>query len=426
MDQHRLFLIALVFFATFAPPAKTVTLPKSNNGKDANVTPVTGESLLTHLNRSLGDTSMGETWRLGPSPSTRGDSQQAVLPTLSQPTAETVTLRGSDLYRLNCQACHGQSGLGAPPEINSIVSPIRATSALLTRERMKKVGMGISNADAAKLAQEAETALLERLHKGGKTMPAFPQLTESDMRPLLAYLRLLADMPGAQDGQSAVKESRVRVGEFIVKSTCHICHGAIGPNPSAQELADGAIPPLSTLTTRKAESELIRKVTQGEPVLMGTPPMPYRGRMPVFYYLSAAEAADVYLYLAMYPPTESATPIPAVAVPPPHRWSSDQTGGSANARPLRQNMTNKETAMSISPRVELMLLLSSVLIVSLLLAGGLTVAIREFKRLSSHAVSYDIAARALDVKADMARPLGGNDSQCTSPWHIGSRGKKKR
>ena len=61
------------------------------------------------------------------------------------------------------------------------------------------------------------------------------------------------------------------MGEFIVKSTCHSCHSAVGPDPGPQELLDGAIPPLSTLTTRKSQPEFIHKVTQGTSVLMGTP-----------------------------------------------------------------------------------------------------------------------------------------------------------
>jgi hypothetical protein len=35
---------------------------------------------------------------------------------------------------------------------------------------------------------------------------------------------------------------------------------------------------------------------------MGSPAAPCRGRMPVFDYLSEDEAADVYLYLSLYPP----------------------------------------------------------------------------------------------------------------------------
>jgi hypothetical protein len=103
------------------------------------------------------------------------------------------------------------------------------------------------------------------------------------------------------------------VGELIVKSTCHTCHDATGANPNAQQLENGAIPPLETLTTRVDQMELIRKVTSGAPITMGTPPTPHRGRMPVFYYLTKSEAADVYLYLTSYPPSQTASANAVVA-----------------------------------------------------------------------------------------------------------------
>jgi mono/diheme cytochrome c family protein len=110
-----------------------------------------------------------------------------------------------------------------------------------------------------------------------------------------------------------VRVSRLRVGEHIVKSTCHVCHSAAGPNPSPQQLSEGAIPPLNALALRVNRAELVRKVTHGAPVLMGASPELFRGRMPVFYYLSEEEAADVYLYLERYPPYQWAvlSPIPA-------------------------------------------------------------------------------------------------------------------
>src|SRR5262249_53581418 len=158
--------------------------------------------------------------------------------------------------------CHGESGLGAPPEINSVINPVRATSVPLVVARMKDRGMDISYADASKLAQQSKRALLDRLHKGGENMPAFPHLNESEVRALLANLYQVANVPGAARDSSVVKESHVRVGELIVKSTCHTCHSAIGPDPGPRELMDGAIPPLSTLTGRKDQSEFVRKVTQ--------------------------------------------------------------------------------------------------------------------------------------------------------------------
>src|SRR6267142_1760585 len=89
------------------------------------------------------------------------------------PASQIVTLRGSDLYRLNCRGCHGESGLGAPPEINSVIDPVRASSVGAVKERMKRAGMDISRAEAGKLALEAKTALLQRLHNGGQDMPPF-------------------------------------------------------------------------------------------------------------------------------------------------------------------------------------------------------------------------------------------------------------
>ena len=279
---------------------------------DLAVSPAAGESWLNHIHRSFGDTSMGKTGRLGPNPVA---SDPAYKPDLLGPSqGSTVTLRGSDLYRLNCRGCHGENGAGAPPEINSLIDPVRATSASLLMERMKKTGMAITPAAASELARQAQDALLQRLHKGGRDMPAFPHLNEAELHALVGYLNQLAGIPGAK--QLTVTESPLRIGEQIVKSTCHTCHDAAGANPTPQELEDGAIPPLETLTARTDELQLIRKVTIGAPISMGTPPSPHRGRMPVFYYLTPEEAADVYLYLSTYPPSRLETASIAGAAAP--------------------------------------------------------------------------------------------------------------
>ena len=108
-----------------------------------------------------------------------------------------------------------------------------------------------------------------------------------------------------------------------MKSTCHICHSAAGPNPGPQQLLDGAIPPLSTITTRKSNPDFVRKITSGAPVVMGSPVLSYRGRMPVFGYLSKEEAADVYLYLTQYPPRDVVT----LATPSAASTSLNASGG---------------------------------------------------------------------------------------------------
>ena len=307
--MHKLlrFLMAGVFLAGCGLPAQNPA-----------VTDVEGESWLNHLARSFNETSMGKTGRLGPAPTATSEDStlsESELRLLLGPN--TVTLRGDDLYRLNCQGCHGESGLGAPPEINSIINPVRATSVALVMERMKKVGMDVSAANAAEMAQQSRKALLLRLHKGGEEMPPFVHLSEREIRVLMAYLNQLAGISGAAGEHMALTESRERVGEHIAKSTCHICHAAAGTNPSPEQMLEGAIPPLSILTARKNLPEFVRKVTRGAPVLMGTPPSLCRGRMPVFGYLSEEEAADVYLYLRLHPPGGSATAIASVTANAP-------------------------------------------------------------------------------------------------------------
>jgi mono/diheme cytochrome c family protein len=381
--------------------AQTSTPQATSLRDDPRVTAVSGPSWLNHLNRSFGDTSMGKTGRLGPGPQEDGALEQTQAPIF--PSRDGVTIHGPDLYRLNCQGCHGESGLGAPPEVNSVISPVRATSVPLVVARMKDKGMDISYADASKLAEQSKAALLDRLHKGGENMPAFPQLSEAEIRALLAYLNHLADVPVASSNSWAVKESPVRVGELIVKSTCHTCHNAIGPNPDPQELMNGAIPPLSTLANRKNQSDFVRKVTHGEPVLMGTPPMLCRGRMPVFFYLTDEEAADVYLYLRLYPPTEQSSDSPLVAASTGGNSHSGQGPGSRP--PIARSITvaAQDAESARDAEIERAAVSMTATTVAFALVGGLVFTLREFKRLSPDASVRAVHANEVHVDPDTSR-----------------------
>jgi hypothetical protein len=267
------------------------------------VTPVEGKSWLERLHRPFNSTSMGQSSGVhGPAAPMPNEwpLRQPAMTLSNKFTGQSTTLHGADLYRLNC---HGATGTGSPPEINSVIDPVRATSAKMYMERMKKVGMDVSLKDATALAKTARTTLITRLQRGGTDMPSpNPDMTNAEVRSLYAYLRQLAGIPGAGQEQVAVVEPPLRVGEHIVKSTCHICHGSVGHNPSPQELMEGQIPPLSTLTSRLSFNEFVLKVMAGTPVLEGTLAIPVRGRMPVFTYLTPDEAADAYLYLSRYPP----------------------------------------------------------------------------------------------------------------------------
>jgi len=279
----------------------SLSLGQTTADNNLGITRVEGESWLNHLNRTIGNSAMGRSWSLGPPPGQKADGWR---PRLSPAFADRpVTLHGSDLYRFNCRECHQETGQGVGREIKPLISPVRATSVELIMTQMKARGMELSRADAMLLAQQANTGLIQRLHKGGKNMPPLPQLRDPEIRSLFAYLRELAGVPGAEKQQvTYIEPTSFHIGELIVKSTCHICHNAAGENPTPQQLFDGMIPPLSSLTTRTGLPAFVRKVTKGAPIVMGTPKEEYRGRMPVFYYLTDDEVTSAYLYLSFYPP----------------------------------------------------------------------------------------------------------------------------
>lgn len=303
MARYKSFLLVFACVACALFPSGPALLAQTQEMK---ITPVTGESWLDHLGRRLGDTSMGKSSGVyGPAPPSPNEwpPKRPELLVSENFTGQPTKLYGKDLYRMKCQACHGPNGTGAPPEINSVIDPVRATSAEMYVARMKKVGMDVSMADAQKLAKQAEGTLLKRLRVGGTDMPSpNPYLTEAEVRSLYAYLRQLAGVPGAEKRQVMIVEPPLRVGEHIAKSTCHICHGAVGSNPNSQQLLNGRIPPLSTLTQRVSANEFVNKVMHGAPILEGSPALPMRGHMPAFNYLPPDEIADVYLYLTRYPP----------------------------------------------------------------------------------------------------------------------------
>jgi len=384
-------VVAFVFFLLV-----TQLVAQGRDARRVAVTSVAGESWLMHLGRSFDDTSMGKTERLGPPPEPGGVGEAA--PNISNIrlafspviAGKGVTLRGTDLYRLNCRGCHGESGLGAPPEINSVINPVRSSSTAAIMARMKAAGMEISRADAAKLAEQSHALLIDRLHHGGQDMPAFPHLDEAEIRSLVGYLKLLAEVPGAEREQTTVRESSLRVGEHIVKSTCHTCHSAAGSNPDAQHLADGAIPPLSTLPARVSEAQFVRKVTRGAPIIMGTPPQLCRGRMPVFYYLTEEEAADVYLYLTQYPPYRWAVADTVLATAPP---ASQQrlvtTDLDLAPTSIALSLASQTVTATTPPRpqdagVKTIALISATgLFAAVFMVGGLGFTVRELRRLSA-------------------------------------------
>ena len=143
--------------------------------------------------------------------------------------------------------------------------------------------------------------MLKRVHNGGQRMPSREHLSSGELDLLFAYLGVLAGSPKAGPARHETV-NWARVGQHVVKGTCHICHDAVGPRPSGEEMGRGKIPSLQSLLLSQPVAEFVTKARSGAPADLTGLGMLHRGRMPVFYYLHDEEIAAAYVYLATYPP----------------------------------------------------------------------------------------------------------------------------
>jgi hypothetical protein len=99
--------------------------------------------------------------------------------------------------------------------------------------------------------------------------------------------------------------------------------------------------------------------------------------MPVFFYLSADEATDVYQYLTEYKPSAAVTSVAASS-----GFQTDQPANAQSQNILTASFLPPEEATTSGGSVDLRIVGLVGLFVALLLAGGAMVTVREFKRLS--------------------------------------------
>jgi mono/diheme cytochrome c family protein len=271
---------------------------QSTKSTEPVVTPVTGPSWLKHLGLSYRGTSLGRgSGQYGPNPNDQTPTHEG----LALPAGRSLDVTGADLYRQNCQACHTAEGTGTPPDVRSLLPMVQGSSIQLMQQKLRQEGHGGDVAAARKQAIEMKRDLYTRIRQGGEQMPARAHLDEADIDMLYAYLTRLAD-PADAKPLTHRTVSWERLGENVVKGTCHICHDAVGPRPSAQALMNGAIPPLATLRADKSVVDFVNKVRSGAATTMGDLSFHYRGRMPVFFYLKGYELAAAYLFLNDFPP----------------------------------------------------------------------------------------------------------------------------
>jgi mono/diheme cytochrome c family protein len=283
-----------------------------------DVSPVNGPSWLIRLGLSTDTSSLGlmggtraalETGRREPLPSLPSSPDRIAdrfwrVFRSSRPSEDSNTpfvLAGADLYRLSCQSCHGPDGLGSPPEINSLLDPVQGTSMALLEQRLKERNRPVDDAFVKEVVAGAEHDLRQRLAEGGKKMAPFKHLRKDETQALIDYLKTLAAVPEASRIHPFVTEPAVRVGEQLVKGTCHICHDATGPRRDRMAIMMGAaVPSLASLATDYSMEEIVAKVRRGSSRMMTR--RKRSAKMPVFPYLTVEELAASVVYLAAYPP----------------------------------------------------------------------------------------------------------------------------
>ena len=227
------------------------------------VTPVEGPSTLHHLGLTIERSSMGWGGQWSPPPSLVPSSQSHTDNTAHR----AFVLSGADLYRISCRACHKPDGLGSPPEINSLIGPVQAASFQWMTQRMKAMGRPADPAFIRQLTSGTEADLRKRLKAGGHNMPSFDHLSEAEIDVLRPYLDQMAGVPATQRQPRSITEPSDRVGELIVKGTCHICHDATGPpsTPPTTVLND-VIPALASMPHQKTFYQFVQKVREGAPI----------------------------------------------------------------------------------------------------------------------------------------------------------------
>ena len=205
---------------------------------------------------------------------------------------EKFSVSGADLYRWNCQSCHGPDGQGAPPEINSVLGPVQGTSPAMSRKRMEARGLDVDDDVIQQTTELAEASLRDRFQHGGKNMPSFEYLRADEVEALFGYLEKLASVPPTKRDGLLVPESAARVGEHIVRGTCHVCHDATGPGSGHTAMAQGTIPSLASIPRDHSLSGVVHQVQYGS---CATMKMTGGDTMPAYPYFTEEEIAAVYL-----------------------------------------------------------------------------------------------------------------------------------
>jgi mono/diheme cytochrome c family protein len=188
-------------------------------------------------------------------------SGKPVAGTSLDPAAPGASMSGRDVYRLNCQACHGPAGAGTPQ------APTLLTAA-------QKIASGGDDSEVR-----------GRLTRGGERMPAFPHLSRPEVDAIISYLGVLG---GAKpvDGPTVAAPTGRDLGERIYRSNCASCHES-GRATSTGMMCQPAT--LAGATERFSKAQVMNLLNVGV------------GPMPAFPHLAQNERDALWTYLQKLP-----------------------------------------------------------------------------------------------------------------------------
>ncbi|HSL82725.1 MAG TPA: hypothetical protein VLF66_08100 [Thermoanaerobaculia bacterium] len=126
------------------------------------------------------------------------------------------------------------------------------------------------------------------------------EVSGDEVEALLGYLQELSGLDPGEVRGIMVPQSAARVGEHLVKGTCHICHDATGPGGHHEVMMGGIIPSLESFPEKESLDSVLYKVEHGSFRMMGK--MGRDQEKPALPYLGQDEVAAGYLYLKVYPP----------------------------------------------------------------------------------------------------------------------------
>lgn len=302
---------SVVLFAQNAPTSNKSAQSTSNatvnaampNARTevASLFPIQGPSWIKHLGLTVSKTHLGQMGGDAAPKDSSGDKLKPIMQRFltnvrsdpqqaSRMLNEEFSASGADIYRWNCQGCHGTEGKGLPPEINSVLGPVQGTSEAMTRARMEARGLDVDDDMVKQVTELARQALRDRLQHGGTNMPAFSHLRPDEVQALTKYLEKLASVPGARD-DLLVHETAARAGEHILRGTCHVCHDGTGPGAGAAALMQGNVPSLASLPQEHSLSGVVHQVQYGS---CSSVKLTGSDTMPAYPYFSEEEITAAF------------------------------------------------------------------------------------------------------------------------------------